>query len=64
MNPSQIKQLLSAAESGQLEALRIVDRVFEQIIFEGSESDLEQAVQMIGNFLSGAAMVVSVPRAA
>ncbi len=64
MSPTKIKELLNKASSGQTDVLKVVDRAFEQIIIEGSEKDLEQTVQIIGNFLTDAIQSADTPQAA
>lgn len=54
MSPAQIKELLARAQDGKTDALRVVDFAFEQVICEGSANEIEQAVELIGAFLTEA----------
>ncbi len=51
MSPLQIKELLMSVKKGQTEALKVADFAFEKVICEGSPSEIEEAVQIVGQFL-------------
>ena len=51
MSPLQIKKLLVSAQNGQIEALKIVDFAFEKVICEGTQVEIDEAVEIVGQFL-------------
>jgi hypothetical protein len=61
MSPLQIKDLLASAKNGQTEALRIVDFAFEQVIREGTPVEVEEVLEIVGQFLIDASLPPPVP---
>ncbi len=52
MSPTKIKDLLAFAKNGQPEALKVVDFAFEKVIQEGTPKEIEEAVELVGQFLA------------